>query len=106
MVMELADKACVPCRGGTPPLTRAEFEPLLAQVPEWQVEEDRLLSTTFRFKNWAQGQAFVVAAGEIAEEEGHHPDLTLSWGKVRAEIYTHKIKGLSEGDFVLAAKYS
>jgi 4a-hydroxytetrahydrobiopterin dehydratase len=87
-------------------MTRTEFEPLLAQLPDWQVEDDRKLVATFRFKNWAQAQAFVVAAGEIAEAEAHHPDLTLSWGKVGAEIYTHKIKGLSEGDFVLAAKYS
>ena len=85
-------------------MTREEFTPLLAEIPAWEVIDDRKVTHTFGFDDWAQAQAFVVAAGDIAEQAGHHPDLTLSWGKVRAEIYTHKINGLAEADFVLAAK--
>ena len=81
---DLADKTCVPCRAGTPPLTRPEFAPLLEQVPGWEVEEDRKLVRSFRFKGWAPAQAFVVAAGDIAEQQDHHPDLMLSWGRVKA----------------------
>ncbi len=106
MSQDLADKTCAPCRAGTPPLTREQLAPLLAQVPGWEVEDDRKLVRGFRFKGWAPAQAFVVAAGEIAEQQGHHPDLTLSWGRVKAEIFTHRIGGLAEADFILAAKLS
>jgi 4a-hydroxytetrahydrobiopterin dehydratase len=87
-------------------MTRAEFAPLLAQVPGWDVEDDKKLKRSFSFPDWVAAQAFVVGAGEIAEEAGHHPDLLLRWGEVRAEIYTHKIDGLGEADFILAAKLS
>ncbi|MFN0070532.1 MAG: 4a-hydroxytetrahydrobiopterin dehydratase [Chloroflexota bacterium] len=87
-------------------MTRQEFEPLLAQVPGWETVDDSKLTRSFSFSDWAGAQAFVVAAGEIAEEAGHHPDLLLRWGEVRAEIYTHKIHGLAEADFILAAKLS
>jgi 4a-hydroxytetrahydrobiopterin dehydratase len=106
MSQDLADKQCVPCRAGTPPLTPEQFTPLLEQVPGWEVEAERKLVRGFRFKGWAPAQAFVVAAGDIAEQQGHHPDLTLSWGRVRAEIFTHRIGGLTEADFILAAKLS
>lgn len=106
MSPELADRTCLPCRGGVPPLTPAEIAPLARALPDWTVEDHARLSRTFEFPDWAGAAAFVQQAGEIAEEQGHHPDLHLSWGRVRAEIYTHKIDGLAEADFILAAKYS
>jgi 4a-hydroxytetrahydrobiopterin dehydratase len=106
MSVDLASKVCIPCMGGVPPMTREEFAPLLAQIPGWEVEDDTKLKRSFSFPDWATAQSFVVGAGEIAEEAGHHPDLLLRWGEVRAEIYTHKINGLVEADFILAAKLS
>lgn len=100
----LADRRCVPCQGGTPPLTRDEIAPLLAQLDGWQVVEDRMLVKAFRFKNFVEAVAFVNAITPVAEAENHHPDLRVSWGQVRVELWTHKIKGLSEADFVMAAK--
>jgi 4a-hydroxytetrahydrobiopterin dehydratase len=92
--------------GGVPPMTPEEIAPLLAQVPGWEVENDTKLKRSFSFPDWVTAQAFVVGAGAIAEEAGHHPDLLLRWGEVRAEIYPHKINGLAEADFILAAKLS
>jgi 4a-hydroxytetrahydrobiopterin dehydratase len=100
----LADRKCVPCQGGTPPLTRAQFAPLLAQLEGWQVEDDRMLVKTFRVKNFVEAVEFVNAITPVAETENHHPDLHVSWGKVRVDLWTHKINGLSEADFVMAAK--
>jgi 4a-hydroxytetrahydrobiopterin dehydratase len=100
----LADRRCVPCRGGTPPLTRVQFAPLLAQLDGWQVEDDRMLVKVFRFKNFVEAVEFVNAITPVAEAENHHPDLRVSWGQVRVELWTHKINGLSEADFVMAAK--
>jgi 4a-hydroxytetrahydrobiopterin dehydratase len=100
----LADRRCVPCQGGTPPLTRAQFAPLLAQLDGWQVENDRMLMKVFRFKNFVEAVEFVNAITPVAEAENHHPDLRVSWGQVRVELWTHKINGLSEADFVMAAK--
>jgi 4a-hydroxytetrahydrobiopterin dehydratase len=104
MTTPLANRSCVPCRGGVPPFTREQIEPLLEQIDGWAAEDDRKLVKSYRFKNFAQALDFVNRAGAIAESEGHHPDLHLSWGRVGAEIWTHKIGGLTEGDFVLAAK--
>ena len=87
-------------------MTREEIAPLLEQVPGWEVVDDMKLTRSFSFPDWAQAQRFVEGAGAIAEEAGHHPDLLLRWGEVRAEIYTHKINGLAEADFILAAKLS
>jgi 4a-hydroxytetrahydrobiopterin dehydratase len=100
----LADRRCVPCQGGTPPLTRDEIAPLLAQLDGWQLVDDRMLVKVFRFKNFVEAVAFVNAVTPVAEAENHHPDLRVSWGQVRVELWTHKIKGLTEGDFVMAAK--
>ncbi len=100
----LADRKCVPCQGGTPPLTRAQFAPLLAQLEGWQVEDDRMLVKVYRFKNFVEAVGFVNAITPVAEAENHHPDLHVSWGQVRVDLWTHKIKGLSEADFVMAAK--
>ncbi|HLW47448.1 MAG TPA: 4a-hydroxytetrahydrobiopterin dehydratase [bacterium] len=100
----LADRRCIPCQGGTPPLDRAQFAPLYAQLEGWQVQDDRMLVKVFRFKNFVQAVEFVNAVMPVAEAENHHPDLRVSWGQVRVELWTHKINGLSEADFVMAAK--
>ena len=100
----LAERSCVPCRAGTPPLATDAIARLAAEVPEWTVAAGRRLERRFRFPDFASALAFVNRVGEIAERESHHPDLHLSWGAVRVEIWTHVIDGLSESDFVLAAK--
>jgi 4a-hydroxytetrahydrobiopterin dehydratase len=101
---ELARMHCVPCRGGVPPLSGPALEALQAQLPSWTVVNGHHLARTFTFSDFKDGLAFVNQVGAIAEAEDHHPDLCLSWGKVEATIYTHKIDGLTESDFVLAAK--
>lgn len=101
---ELAGRSCVPCKKGTPPLTSAEIEPLLAQLDDWRVIDGHHLERTIKFRDFASALAFVNDVGAIAEAEGHHPDIHLAWGRVRIEIWTHAIDGLSESDFVLAAK--
>ena len=102
--MSLADKHCVPCRGGVPPLQGAELEKLTAQAPGWQVVEGHHLARRVTFPDFRTALDFVNRVGAVAEEEGHHPDLCLSWGKVDIRIWTHKIDGLTESDFILAAK--
>ena len=102
--MELAEKRCVPCRGGVPPLTGEALSQLLTQIPGWQVIEEHHLVKTYTFSDFVTALAFVNRAGAVAEEEGHHPDLCLSWGKVEVRTWTHKINGLTESDFILAAK--
>jgi 4a-hydroxytetrahydrobiopterin dehydratase len=104
IIMSLAQKHCVPCRGGVPPLKGAELENLKTQVPGWQVVEEHHLTRTYTFPDFLKALDFVNRAGAIAEQEGHHPDLFLSWGKVSVKIWTHKIDGLTESDFILAAK--
>jgi 4a-hydroxytetrahydrobiopterin dehydratase len=104
MVSTLADKKCVPCQGGTPPLTARDTAPLLAQLDGWEVEESKKLVKSFRFKNFVQAVAFTNAIAQVAEEEQHHPDLYVRWGQVRVLLWTHKIDGLTESDFVMAAK--
>ena len=102
---ELASRQCEPCKGGVPPLTSREIEPLFAQLePGWDVVDNHHLSKSCSFKDFAEALAFVNRVGAIAEEQGHHPDLYLAWGKVRMEIWTHKINGLQLADFVFAAK--
>ena len=100
----LADDNCVPCKGGTLPLELAARDGLLAQLDGWVVVEAHHLSRDYRFPDFVSALAFVNRVGAVAEENGHHPDITLTWGKVRIEIYTHAIDGLTESDFVLAAK--
>jgi 4a-hydroxytetrahydrobiopterin dehydratase len=97
-------KHCVPCEGGMPTLTDEALAPLLAQLDGWSVEGGKKLTKTYRFPGFAQALAFVNRAGAIAEKAGHPPDLLLSWGKGRVELTTHAIGGLSENDFILAAK--
>lgn len=100
----LASKTCVPCRGGVPPLKGDELRALLARVPGWEAVNEHHLAKTFAFPDFVSALAFVNRIGELAEQQGHHPDLTLSWGKVGVTIWTHKIDGLTESDFILAAK--
>jgi 4a-hydroxytetrahydrobiopterin dehydratase len=103
---ELAQKECVPCRGGVPPLPEERTRALLAQLGEgWSVERNHHLTRTYTFPDFARALVFVNRIGAIAEQQGHHPDIYLTWGKVRVDIWTHKIDGLTESDFVLAAKF-
>lgn len=101
---DLASKHCVPCRGGVPPLKGAELQKLAAQVSDWKVVEEHHIAKTFLFPDFKAALDFVNRVGAIAEAEGHHPDLTLSWGRVDVKTYTHKIDGLTESDFILGAK--
>jgi 4a-hydroxytetrahydrobiopterin dehydratase len=103
-VSDLASKACVPCRGGVPPLKGAALAELAAQVSGWTIVEEHHLAKSFKFPDFRQALAFVNRVGELAEEQGHHPDLTLVWGRVDVALWTHKIDGLTESDFILAAK--
>lgn len=100
----LVEKACVPCKGGGEPLKGDRLVELSAFVPDWTVVERHRLTRTFKFPNFAKALAFVNGVGELAEQEQHHPDIRLSWGKVVIDLSTHKIGGLSENDFILAAK--
>lgn len=104
MTDQLADKKCVPCRGGVPPLKGNELQKLHANVPEWTVTNGHHLHREFRFPDFRQALAFVNRVGEVAEEQGHHPDILLSWGKAEITLWTHKIDGLTESDFIMAAK--
>ncbi|MEZ4271279.1 MAG: 4a-hydroxytetrahydrobiopterin dehydratase [Myxococcota bacterium] len=105
MSESLANKECVACKGGIPPLRGQALEKLQAELSGgWTVEGEHHLSKTFIFKNFVSALGFVNQIGDLAESQGHHPDLYLSWGKVRADIWTHKIDGLTESDFILAAK--
>jgi 4a-hydroxytetrahydrobiopterin dehydratase len=101
---ELASKACVPCRGDVPPLAGAGLDRLAREIPQWKVVNGHHLVRAFIFPDFAQALAFVNKVGEIAEAEGHHPDILLSWGKAEITTWTHKIDGLTESDFILAAK--
>ena len=100
----LASKHCVPCHGGVPRLTGEEVEPLLAQLEGWRVVEEHHLSKEYKFTNFADALAFVKRVSGVAEAEGHHPDISFGWGYARIEIHTHAIGGLSESDFILAAR--
>lgn len=102
---DLARKRCVPCEGGEPALTSAQARDLLPQVPEWKLSEDaKKLTREFVFKDFATALTFANKIGDIAEEQWHHPDLEVKWGKVHVTLTTHSIHGLSENDFILAAR--
>ncbi len=102
---ELASKQCVPCKGGTPPLAGQALRELQRQLNEgWQVVDEHHLEREFRFENFRQALDFTNRLGEMAEEQGHHPDIYLAWGRVKVTVWTHKIDGLTESDFVFAAK--
>ena len=101
---ELAKKNCEPCRGGVPPLAGPELAKFEKEVPEWKVVDGHHITRLFTFKNFREALDFVNQVGELAEEQGHHPDIFLAWGKAEIKTWTHKINGLSESDFILAAK--
>ncbi len=101
---DLAAKTCVPCRGGVPPLKGAELAPLSSQIPDWNVVNEHHISRRFSFPDFRTALDFVDKVGALAEEQGHHPDIFLAWGKVEITIWTHKIDGLTESDFILGAK--
>jgi 4a-hydroxytetrahydrobiopterin dehydratase len=101
---ELAEKSCVPCKGDVPPLRGDALASLSKQLPEWEVVREHHLRRAYTFSNFAQALAFVNRVGEVAEAEGHHPNISFTWGKVDIEVFTHAIDGLTESDFVLAAK--
>ena len=103
----LADKTCVPCKGGVPPLKGKELTEIHHQLPEfahWSVVNEHHLVRTYRYPDFKSALAFVNGVGAIAEEQGHHPDIMLAWGKVEITIWTHVVDGLTEADFILAAK--
>lgn len=102
--MGLADKTCKACHGGVARLSRAEFEPMLKELSGWQVKDDKSLHKSVKTKDFQQALDMANKVGALAEEQQHHPDLLVRWGELRIELWTHAIDGLSEADFVLAAK--
>ena len=101
---DLANRQCVPCRGGTPPLRGGEITELLDELNGWGAVDEHHLLIRYEFKNFLEAQTFIARVGTLAEEQGHHPDICFGWGYAEIKIWTHKIDGLSEGDFILAAK--
>lgn len=101
--MELKEKKCMPCEGGVPKLSHEQADELLKEIPTWQRRDDKLFKN-FRFKNFVKAMEFVNRMAQVAEEEGHHPDFTVHYNQVEVHIWTHAINGLSENDFILAAK--
>ena len=105
MTETLAEKTCTPCRGGVPALTPEEAGRFHAQAPEWALLDDsRRIERNFRFGNFREALAFVQRVGELAESEGHHPDISFGWGYTTVSLRTKKIKGLHENDFIMAVK--
>ncbi len=100
----LNERSCIPCKGGVPPLTKKAYQPLLNELKGWSVVEEHHLRRNFVFNDFLTALDFTNRAGAIAEEQGHHPEITVGWGHAEVLIWTHKIDGLTESDFVLAAK--
>ena len=101
---ELAGRQCVPCRGGVPPLLGEEIAKLQAQLDGWEVVNGHHLRKEYKFGDFKATQAFVIRVGDLAEEQWHHPDIYFGWGRAEITVWTHKIDGLTESDFILAAK--
>jgi 4a-hydroxytetrahydrobiopterin dehydratase len=105
---DLANKNCVPCEGGIPPFDKSEIHKYLKKIDGWNVKNNKeksfFLMKEFKFENFVESQNFVNKVSSISEEEGHHPDITFGWGYCSIKIFTHSIKGLTESDFILAAK--
>src|SRR5262245_26517755 len=105
MTETLASKTCTPCRGGVPPLTREQAEIFHVQAPDWQLpDEAHHIERSFRFRNFREALTFVQEIGELAEAEGHHPNINFGRGNVTVSLQTKKIHGLHENDFIMAAK--
>jgi 4a-hydroxytetrahydrobiopterin dehydratase len=105
MTETLAEKKCTPCRGGVPPLMLAEAERFRSHTPNWELRDDSpRIERTFRFSNFREALSFVRDVGELAEAEGHHPDVSFGWGYATISLRTKKIKGLHENDFIMASK--
>lgn len=105
MTSKLCTKRCVPCEGGVPPVKGKELSNLVGQISErWDVVDEHHLEAAFSFSDFAEALEFTNRVGELSEMEGHHPDILLSYGKVEIKLWTHAIDGLSENDFILAAK--
>ena len=103
--MKLSEHACIPCQGGVPPLSSEEIKRFLEKLEgDWHLNDHGHLEKSYVFKNFIDAMSFSNRISQIAEKEGHHPDLFISWGKCRVEIWTHKVNGLTESDFYLAAK--
>ncbi len=102
--MDLAKRECVPCRGDVPPLQAAEIEKLIGELDDWTATDEHHLKKSYAFKDFRGALDFVNRTGALAEEQGHHPDICFGWGYADISIWTHKINGLTESDFVLAAK--
>lgn len=100
----LASRQCVPCRGGVPPMRGDEIKEFMNELRGWEVVDEHHLRKSFEFKDFREALEFVNRVGELAEGEGHHPDISFGWGYAEIKIWTHKIDGLSESDFILAAK--
>ena len=101
---DLAKRECVPCRGGVPPLAGEEITRLLSELDGWEVVNEHHLKKSYKFADFGAALQFVNRVGELAEEQGHHPDICFGWGQAEITIWTHKINGLTESDFILAAK--
>ncbi len=103
--MGLADQRCVPCRGGVPPMDETRAKELLRELEDgWHLNTEGHLEREYRFQNFTEAMALANKLADVAEQEGHHPDLYIAWGKCKVEIWTHKIEGLTESDFYFAAK--
>ncbi len=103
---DLAQKRCIPCSGGVPALAPAQIAELASQVPEWDIVDGHHLHRRWKMPDFKLALALVNRIGEIAEAENHHPNISFTWGDVEVEIFTHKVNGLTESDFILAAKLS
>ena len=102
---DLAKKTCIPCKGGVPPMKGAKLDDLLEKLKnDWKIIKEHHLEKEYSFNNFKEALNFTIKVGELAENQGHHPDIFLAWGKVKLTIWTHKIDGLTESDFIFAAK--
>ena len=101
---DLAEKHCTPCKGGVEPMKGRELAGLIKYATGWSAVNEHHLTKTFTFPDFKRALAFTNKVGALAEEEGHHPDIFLTWGKVEVSTYTHKIDGISQNDFILAAR--
>ena len=102
---DLAKRPCIPCKGGVPPLKGTILDDLLEKLKnDWKIIKEHHLEKEYSFKNFKEALSFTIKVGELAENQGHHPDIFLAWGKVKLTIWTHKIDGLTESDFIFAAK--